>query len=175
MAQASQFYGDVIFQGGVAFAGTVTLPNSVVSNAQVAAAANIASSKVLHRFSRSKQLYAPGTTIVSLASELLHLARKGGEVVGFEAIITTQATGGDRTVSVDLQKSTAGGAFATILSSPISLTNATVIRTAVAGVISSAAFVDGDIFQAVISVAGAAGAQAAGLLITADFDQNPNT
>lgn len=176
MAQPSIIYGDTIFQGTVTFGGPVYLPDSTITNAKVAVGADIAASKLVHRFAVSVQLFAPGTTIISVASQLLLVCRKGGELVGVEAAITTQATGGDRTVSVDVQKSTGGGAFATALTTPVAITNATAIRTAVAGVVSgSPTYVDGDIYQAVVTVAGAAGAQAAGLILTVTFDQHPNT
>jgi len=176
MAQPSNFYGDVIFQGSATFAGSVVLPSSCVANANVQPAAAIDSSKLIHRFSLSRELFAPGTTIIAVAAALWHVARKGGNVVGIEAAITTAATGADRTVTVDLQKSTGGGAFATMLTTTVNITNATAIRTAVAGVVSGAgAFIDGDILQVTVAVAGAAGAQAAGLVVTVDVDQNPNT
>jgi hypothetical protein len=176
MAQPSIIYGDVIYQGTVNFAGPVFLPDAVITNAKVAAAADIAASKLIHRFAVSVQLFAPGATIIAVASQLLLVCRKGGELVSVEAAITTQATGGDRTVSIDIQKSTGGGAFATALSSPVAITNATAIRTAVAGVVGGApSYIDGDVYQAVVTVAGAAGAQAAGLMLTVTFDQHPNT
>jgi hypothetical protein len=166
-------------EGDLAIAGTLTttvaprFPAGSFTDTEIAAAAGIQASKLVRHESHNRQLFAEGTTITALASELLHIVRGAtGTVVAFEAIITTQATGGDRTVTVDLQKSTGGGAFATILTTTVNITNATVIRTPVAAVIGAGgALVDGDILRAVVSVAGSAGAQAAGLLITLTFEE----
>lgn len=175
MAQPSILYGDQLFQGSVSFGGPVNLPDSCVNNAKVSAGADIASSKLIHRFSLSLELFAPGTNISAIAAKLLHVARKGGNLVGINAAITTQPSG-DRTASVDLQKSTGGGAFATMLSSPVAISSATTIRTAVAGVVSGAgAFIAGDILQLVVSIGGSTGTQPAGLIVTVDIDQHPNT
>lgn len=83
------------------------------------------------------------------------------------------ATGGDRTVNVDLQKSTGGGAFATILSATIQFTSADTIRTVKAGSLSSTSLVAGDLLQIVVTVAGAAGNQAQGLTVMVDIQEAP--
>lgn len=104
---------------------------------------------------------------------MIHIARASGTLKAFEAIIATVATGADRTVTVDLQKSTGSGAFATVLSATIGFTNASAVRTIASGTISGTTFVDGDIFQIVVTVAGAAGNQAQGLLVALNFEENP--
>jgi hypothetical protein len=150
---------------------TFTLPAACVSNATIAGAAGIEATKVVHQFPLYVQ-QAPGTAVVS-ATTLIHIARAVGTVVSIEAITTTPTTGGDRTVSIDLQKSTGGGSFATILSAPISLTNATTARTVVSATISNPSLVDGDLLQVVVTVAGAAGSQAQGLLVTVTLREEP--
>jgi hypothetical protein len=150
---------------------TFTLPAACVGNATIAGAAGIEATKVVHQFPLHIQ-QSPGSAVVS-ATTLLHILRAIGSVVSFEASTTTAATGGDRTVSIDLQKSTGGGAFATILSSPISLTNATTARTVVSGTVSNPSLVDGDLLQVVVTVAGAAGSQAQGLLVTVTLREEP--
>jgi len=144
-----------------------------IRNDDVATGAGIAATKVEHQQSIDRQLYAEGATIVALASELLHISQASGTLVGFEGAITTQATGADRTVNVDLQKSTGAGAFASITTTDIEIDNTTAIRTAVAGVLSSTGLIDGDILRAVVTVAGSAGAQAEGLVITLTLREDP--
>ena len=145
-----------------------------IRNDDVATGAGIAAAKVEHQQSIDRQLYAEGAAVVALASELLHISQAGGTLVGFEGIITTQATGADRTVNVDLQKSTGAGAFASITTTDIEIDNTTAVRTAVAAVLSSTGLVDGDILRAVVTVAGSAGAQAAGLMITLTLREDPS-
>lgn len=74
------------------------------------------------------------------------------------------------TVTIDVKKSTAGGAYATILSSTVVFNNASTARTVVAATISSASFVVGDIFQVTWTVVGSS---AADLLVTLHGDVNP--
>ena len=176
MPNPTVFENAVLFNSTVGIVGAFTPPDGSITNTKILTAAGIESSKVIHRFTTSVQLFAPGTTIVAVAAQLLHICRKGGVVVGIQAIITTQATGADRTVTVDLQKSTGGGAFASCLSTTVNITNTTPIRTPVAGTVGAGGvFIATDSLQLTVAVGGAAGSQAAGLLVSVDLDQNPNT
>jgi len=142
-----------------------------LADADIAANAAIQATKLVHQFPLSYQ-QTPGTAIVA-ATYLLYIPRAAGSLVSLDAAITTQATGADRTVSIDLQKSTGAGAFASVLTAPIGITNTTPIRTVQAATIASAAYIDNDLFELLVAVAGAAGAQAQGLLVTATFRENP--
>ena len=167
------YFDESVHVRGTLSASSFTPPASSVGNSAVISGDPIDAIKLEHQYSIDEELFAPGTTITAL-TQLLHIARVAEEVVAIEAIITTVASGADRTVTVDLQKSTGGGAFATILTSTVDITNATVIRTPVAGTISgSGSLVDGDILQLVVTVAGAAGAQAEGLLVTTTLRAQP--
>jgi hypothetical protein len=150
---------------------TFNPPSGSITNAAVLAAAGIDASKVVSRKSLAVS-QAPGTAVVA-ATTHLHIVRAAGTVVAVEAATETPATGADRTVTVDLQKSTSAGAFATVLSAPITLNNTSTARTVYSGAISSTAVVDNDLLRLVVTVAGAAGAQAQGLLVTVTLDENP--
>lgn len=153
---------------------TMQFTGGGIRNSDVASGAAIAATKLTHQFSIDRQLYAEGAAVVALASELLHIVSgTTAEIVTFEGVITTQATGADRTVNVDLQKSTGGGAFASITTTDIEIDNTTAIRTAVAATLSNTSLSDGDVLRAVVSVAGSASAQAAGLLITLTLREDP--
>lgn len=107
------------------------------------------------------------TTTITATDYPLFIARGSGTLIAFEAAITgTIATGADRTVTVDLHRSTAFAAKATVLSATIGFTNSSSLLTLSGGTISTTTVVDSDIFFAVVTVAGAAGAQAIGLSIT---------
>jgi hypothetical protein len=142
-----------------------TMPNNCIDNRHVSGATPIEAEKLEHEFALQEQLFAPGSSVTNV-TKLLYIARAAGEVRSIEALVTTIATGADRTVTVDLQKATAGGAFATILSATIVLDDDSVVRVAEAGTLAAgAAFIAGDVLQLVVTVAGAAGAQAEGLLV----------
>jgi len=167
MAEPNVIPGDLQIKGALILSGTTTLPASTVTNAAVASGAAIDASKLLHMVNVPTQLFAPATTVTALTQDC-YIAKGIGTLTSVRAAINGAiATGADRTVTVDLQKSTAGGAFATVLSGTVGFTNASVLRTLSTGTISSATYAAGDLFRWVVTVAGSASAQATGLI--ADF------
>jgi hypothetical protein len=172
MARRSTIEGDHYFAGSVSLA-SVSLPSNCLRNAQVAADAAIDASKVVHQFSESVELFAPTTTIASVEKLLKVVRGATGTVVAFEAVLVTKATAGDKTVTVDLQKSTGGGAFASILTAPISFSDASANLTALAATIGSAGLVAGDVLKIVVAAAGSTGTQALGLLVTLTQSETP--
>jgi hypothetical protein len=168
---ASELRGTYIFTGGtVSFGGTLALPSNCVVNATVTDN-TLASTKMLsNRRTVDVELFGPTTSLAAL-TKLLHIVRgASGTLVSVEVAVTV-AAGGDRAATVDLQKSTGAGAFATVLSAPIAVTNGLAVRTATAGTISSASLTDGDILQAVVAVSGTTGAYHQGLILTLTYDE----
>lgn len=166
MAEPNVIPGDLQVKGSGSF-GSLTLPSSAVSNSHVSSTAAIDASKLLHMVNVCTELYGPSSTVAALTKEC-YIAKGIGTLTSVRAAINgTIATGGDRTVTVDLQKSTAGGAFATVLSGTVGFTNGSTLRTLSTGTISSATYAAGDLFRWVVTVAGSAGNQALGLV--ADF------
>lgn len=158
--------GNLGVSGQANFSGTMYLPAGTIRNADVSASAAIAATKLEHQFGVSSELFGPAVTVAAL-TQLLHIVRGAtGTVVGFEAVISVIASDVSRTITVDLQKSTAGGAFATICSATVDFTTSTPVRVPVAATFSSTSLVDGDILQAVVTVAGGSGTQATGLHCT---------
>ncbi len=151
---------------------TFNAPDVSIANAAISATAAIAATKVESSFGVTAEL-AESSTNVAAVTKLVHIVRGvTGEIVGFEVAIMAAMTT-DRTLTVDLQKSTAGGAFATVLSSAISLTDATVVRTATAGTINSADLVDGDILEMIVALGGSSGTFAQGLVGTVILREDP--
>jgi len=151
---------------------TATLPSSCVSNSNVASDAAIASTKVVHRKQAGYSTAAasdPATITVPLM-----IARYAGSIDSFDVGPMSQAGTGDRSVAVDLQKSTGGGAFATVLSGAITINASDAIRSVSAGTISDSALAAGDILQLVITVtAGTTGNYPRGILSTVNYSENP--
>jgi len=164
---------DRTYSGTVSYTGTINVPAGTIDNADVNAGAAIAATKLEHQFPISKGLVAPGVAVTAM-TKLLHIvAGATGEIVSIEAAVTTIATGADRSLSVDLQKSTAGGAFATVLSATADIDDEDTVRTAYAGTVSSASLVDGDILELIVTVAGSAANQAEGLIVTVQLREDP--
>ncbi len=170
MAQ-SRIESDIYVVGNLS-AQTFTLPASSVTNASIQAAAAIDRTKVIHQL-HLPYAQAPGSDIATATLDL-YIARAAGTVVSFEAAITGLAATGDRSVTVDLHKSTAGGAFASVLSAAITLDIANTIRVLEAATVSSAAYVDGDLFRIIVTqVAGTTGTRPQGLIVTTTIGEAP--
>ena len=168
---AQDLINNSLHVNGTLSAKLFTPPDGSISNDAIAGAAGIEATKVVHQWTLPVR-QSPGTAVVA-ATDLLHIARFAGEIVAIEAATATVATGADRTVTIDLQKSSSGGAFASVLTGGIVLDDGSTNRVPVAGTINSPDFVDGDLLQVVVAVAGSAGAQAQGLLVSVTLREHP--
>lgn len=164
---------------GTLSCGSFTPPAASVSNAAIAAGSSgnyVAAEKLEHMapggMGGSIELYGP-TTAVAALTKTLGMAKGAGDIVSFGAWIEVVATGADRTITVDLHRSTGGGAYATVLSATVGFTNGSTVRSLVSGTLSSTTFAAGDIFRVVVTVAGAAGAQATGLSVYLGLHEEP--
>lgn len=153
-------------------AGTFTPPAGCITNAAIVAAAGIEATKVVHR--HFKHVYqSPGSAIVAQTVDV-HIARASGTLKAIEAAITgALADDASRTVTIDLQKSTGGAAFASVLTATFAFSSSDTIRTLKSGTLNTTAFVDGDILRVVVTVAGGSGNQAQGLVVAVNFEENP--
>ncbi len=152
-------------------AQTTILSDGCVDEDAVLAGQNISADKFQRKFSLSHYQATSGAVVAAIQD--VHIARATGEVVAIEAAITgTIATGADRTVTVQVHRSTAGGAFASILTAAVILDNTSVLYVMEAGTVNSGTFIDGDILRIVITVAGVAGNQALGLICCLTVKEN---
>lgn len=151
---------------------TLTPQGGGWTDADIAADAKIAGSKIVTRRSIDIELAATGANIAAITKLLHGVWTASATIVMAKAFITGAATG-DRTANVDIQKSTGGGAFATIMSSTIAIDSGTVVRTAVAGAFSNLALVKDDLLQAVVTIGGTTGTQPQGLLLSLTYDELP--
>jgi hypothetical protein len=150
-----------------------TPPAQSIGSASINTSDPLPTAGLKHRHEYVVELAEEATAIVAINTWLAAL-KYAHTIISFEAFIAVQATDASRTVTVDLHKSTGGGAFATALSATAGITNATAVRTAVAGTVSSASGVAGDIYKAVVTVAGGVGTQAKGLTVRLIIDENPS-
>lgn len=163
---------DRVMSGAWTFTGTVNLPANTVDEDDLKTATLFPAANLVTRFAKDHR-QATGTAVVSVTEEI-HIAKYAGVVQSIEAAVSQLPTG-DYTVTVDLQKSTAGGAFTTVLSATFDIDAADTVRVAVAGTVDSTKddYVAGDIFRVVVTAAGASGTQAQGLNVTVFFEENP--
>ena len=149
---------------------TVEFP--ALTNNGIAAGAAVAANKIVHQKTVSVEL-AEAATAIAAINKLICTTNSTGTLRAIEGTIVVQATGADRTVTVDLHRSTGGGAFATALSTTVNITNSTTILVPTAGVISTSTVAGGDVYKLVCTVAGSASAQAKGLVVTLIYDELP--
>jgi phosphoribosylpyrophosphate synthetase len=118
-----------------------------------------------HKVKHEKSFVTSINGTISATTTYVRCCNATGTLLKFSAAITeTIATGADRTVTVDLHKSTGAGAFATVLSSTIGFTSSSVLLTKSNAGFSDTAILSGDILKVVVTVAGGAGNQALGLV-----------
>lgn len=151
---------DYTFSGRVRFRQAPTFPNDAIPSAAIDGPIDAVKLEGEHNFTLSQ------TGDVVAATEYLRVVFGAtGVVIAMEAAITEAiATGPDRTVTVDLLKSSGAGAFASILAAPLVFNNTTTLRALASAAFANPALVDGDILKLTVSVAGVAGAQAQGLI-----------
>lgn len=147
-------------------ARTMDIPAGSITNDDVSASAAIAATKLEHQHVLN-YAQANGTAVVADTRGLFICRGASGLLVQLDALITGAiATGGDRTVTVDLKKGSAGSAYATVLNTPLQFNNGHALRTVVQAVITTTALAAGESLIVEVTVAGAAGNQAQGLLVT---------
>ena len=152
-------------------------PNAGLSDRDISNAAQIDGSKIIRQQANSVEVYAQGASVASdVTKTILMVYGKVGTLIALEAAIFEAAVG-DSTVTVDLQKSTAGGAFASVLSSALSISSITAVRTPVSLTststpsISTTALVAGDILQIVVDATEGSGTLPLGLLVTLTYQE----
>lgn len=166
------------FTDNVHMAGTTTIvdldANASIANADVSASAAIAATKLEHQFAVTEEL-AESSTNVAAVTRLCHVVRGAtGEIVDVDAAIMAAMTT-DRSITVDLQKSTGGGAFATVFTTAIALDDTTVVRTATGGTLDATKtdLVAGDILELIVTLGGSSGTLAQGLVATVTLREDP--
>jgi hypothetical protein len=174
MSNAVTMPGDIIVQGNVyALNGGLFLGQPSITDAMISAIAAINYTKCLQKY---KAHYSqPPTTAVVAATQDIHIVDgASGAVLKLQGAITgTIATGSDRTVNVDLQKSTGGGAFSSVLTGTLLFNSSSTLYQVLSASIATAGLVAGDILRVIVAVAGSAGNQALGLVVEACIQETP--
>ena len=152
-------------------------PNAGLSDRDISHAAQIDGSKIIRQQANSVEVYPELTSVADdVTKTILMVYGKIGTLIALEASIF-EAGANPSTVNIDLQKSTASGAFATVLSSPLSITHSTAVRTPVSLTststpsISTTALVAGDILQIVVDTSDKGATPPKGLLVTLTYQE----
>lgn len=130
-------------------------------------------SKVIHQY--AVQYGQAGGSAVVAVTFPVHTFYRDGTLIAVEVTPLVAPTGGDKAFTVDVQKGNQAGAFATVLSSLVTINNTKADRQVVAGSLSSTAMADGDTLEVIIAVSGTTGTQGLGVLVTITIQENPVT
>jgi len=165
-----------VMSGIWTFTGTVNLPADTVDENDLKTTALLPAAKLVTRFPVVCGRQAPGTDVVA-KTEHAFTAKFAGIITHVEANTTTAPTGGDKKFTVDVKKSTGGGAFATILSATFDVDNGEADMVATAGTLDAAKddYVAGDLFETIVTVSGSTGSQGQGMSITLWAQENPTS
>jgi hypothetical protein len=154
--------------------GTFTTSSSFLVNANVAANAAVATSKLVNRV-LAKHSVGDGTTVAVTAGDGVPIyacnKTNGATIKSIEVVCPDAPSGGDLTFTVDLLKANTGAGAATVLSSVVTYPNGTADYTQRPGSISSASLADGDTLLIQIAVSGSTGIQGQGLLVNVEIDE----
>ena len=154
-------YTDTLNAGTHTFDKVPVVPAGSFGDPQIGAANPIDAAKLKHQY--APRLAQAHGTAATAERRVVHVARASGTVAAVEAGPVVAAVG-DSTVSVDVRKN-----GTTILSAPITIDNGDAAYAKVAGAISSAAYVAGDVFEVVITVTAGTGTLPQGVFATAVF------
>lgn len=173
MANPTIVSGDLQVNGTLS-AGAMSLPAGSVGNTQVSSSTTerIAATKLIHQFPVGTA-QADGADVAS-RTEMVHVARGSGTLAEFSVGIGTAPAGGDKQYTVDLQKSTGGGTFASMLSAPITVSTADSSRSKKTATLSVTSYSAGDLLRVVVTASGTTGTQGQGMVAVAFLQENPS-
>lgn len=161
---------DTVVQGNLA-ASTLSLTSASITNTMLALPSSggdyIAPTKVKPRVPIG---FAQVDGTVSTGEARIFSAYAAGSLVQVNISLDTVNTS-TNTVIIDVQKSTAGGAYASVLSSTYTMDNTKTARTVYTVTPNTTAFIAGDIFKVTWTVTGTS---AADLLVTVFADIQPS-
>jgi len=162
---------DMLFLGNVHIQKLLTFTVPFLDDTGVKVNANISASKLIHRHAiQYNQL--DGTNVIA-QSEVVHYTRAAGNLASVEVFPTTGPSGGTVKYTVDVEKSVAGGAFVTVLTSPVDVVNGSTDRVKLDGAIAAAALLDDTAIRVVVAIQAGSGAQGQGLGVILNIDENP--
>lgn len=145
-----------------------------ITNAWIAAAAAIATSKLVNRVLAEYRV--PDGTTVAVTSDdgvpIYTCNKTGGAVLKSVTVVCPDApSGGDLDFDVDIQKADVGAGAATVLSATINYSATQSDYEQEAGTIANATIDDGDTLLVVVTVSGSTGTQGEGLIVQVEIEE----
>lgn len=157
-----------VIDGDVQVRGTLTpkgfsCPAGAIGSANFSGSDPLESAKQKHRHvGRLNQVHGSAAAAERRAC---HVARSAGSVLTVQAGVVVACVG-DSTITVDVRKN-----GASILTGTITINNTHAAYAKVSGVVNTAAYVAGDVFEVVVTVSAGTGALGQGLFVDVVFDE----
>jgi hypothetical protein len=147
------------------FVGTVELPANSVEDATVKVGTQIDHEKLIHLHLASHQQSQAGDVVT--ARHIIHVCKFAATIEYVQVCIDDAPTGGDKQYTVDVRRSTGGGAWTTVLSAVVTVNSSSGNRTVVLPTVSVINLAAGDLLAAVVTASGSTGTQGRGLCVIA--------
>lgn len=126
----SNIFGDITFHDEINIRKALNMPDGTVADAEVASDADIQYDKLQHV--HAVVFNQADGSAAATEDRIVHISRTAETLIGYQYCVDNAAVG-DSTVDIDIQKSTGGGAFATVLSPETQITSADAAITAIDG------------------------------------------
>lgn len=160
--------GDLVVTGALA-AGSMIIPASSIADSQVSPTAGIQAAKLQHQHAINYS-QASGTSVVTETRVVHTVQGATGTVLAVDVTpdaVPSNGGGDDKQYTVDVKKSTGGGAWTSILTGVLTVSKTDTARTVKHATLSGTpALVDGDALQVIITASGSTGTQAQGVNVT---------
>lgn len=173
MAVPSDIRGDYNASGTWRFTGDVVLPNDTIESANIDPATTFEHSVLEHRFP-VWYAQADGADVTS-ETKMVHYAYKASTILAGYAIIDAAPlySTGDKEVTVDVKKSTGGAAYATILTTTLTIDADSDEKVPLSLTIDDDELAAEDVLEVVVTASGSSGVQAQGLAVVLIVVENP--
>lgn len=157
------FDDDIYFRVDVTFNKSVALPDGTVSAADIKASAGIETTKLEgeHQYTFSKT-----GTLTTTTEYFAVIKGSAGAMEAIECVLNEVIPDGDKTITIDVQRSRSAAAYATILSATVVLDSANVLRTIETGVFSDPVVQDGDLLKLTLTTGGSSGTDPEGVCVS---------
>lgn len=145
---------DIMITGKASFSQTPNLPANSITNTMVTAGSSIDASKLIVHERQTYTFAQASVEPTASTFVVIHIAEAPGTILNFSAVVTGTLPGTTNEVQTNLFRSTAGGAFATVLSSTVLVSSTATLRVKTAGTIASTTYTTGDLLAVNCTLAG---------------------
>lgn len=152
---------------------SMTIPALTITDSMISASAAISADKLVHRHVVT-HMQKNGTAVIAETVPIYICTAVNGAVVQSISVVITGAVGtDDRVVTIDLKKTGEGDTPATILTATFNADATTTLYEVLTGTLDDGTLVETESLLLYITVSGASGTQAQGIIVQVAIDEQP--